>query len=182
MGLYLLQRIRKIMKQKQSKLGTQTGSFINWMMSSNSSMPQIGMGATELHWSDRTPWEVIDIANDGKKVTIRSMSHDALQNASEIGMGHQAWDIQPNPNGEVRILEWKWNAWRYQTSHYHVSEQWDKANDSNRSYMSKDDYWEWRVYTSENKENFPELFKLKHQWNPMRILFGRAEYYYDWEF
>lgn len=170
------------MKQKQSKLGHHTGSFMNWIMSSNSSMPEIGMGATELHWTDRTPWEVIDISRDGKKVTIRSMSHDALPEARQIGCGHQEWDIKPNPDGEVRTLEWKWGAWRYKTSQHIITEQWEKANDSNREYMSKDDYWAWRNYTSENKHLFPELFKLKYEWNQMRIVFGRAEYYYDWSF
>lgn len=181
MSIFALPNMKN-MKQKQAKLGTTSGSFINWMMSSNSTIPQIGMGATELHWSDRTPWEVIAIDNDGKGCTIRQMDVTAHPDAHKIGMGHQAWLITSNEEGHTRKLRWRHNAWRYKTSHYRITEQWEIANESNRQNMSFDDYHAWRTYTSENKERFTDLFKLHYEWHKMSIIFGNAEYHYDWEF
>lgn len=54
------------------KLGTETGSLVNHMMSRMvGSEPTIGEGATVLHWSDRTPCTVVGYDADKQIVMLR---------------------------------------------------------------------------------------------------------------
>jgi hypothetical protein len=45
------------------KLGTETGSVVNHLMSGTNGQPEpeIGMGATILQWSDRTPCTIVSV-------------------------------------------------------------------------------------------------------------------------
>lgn len=171
------------MKQKQAKLGTTSGSFINWMMSSNSTIPQIGMGATELHWSDRSPWEVIAIDKDGKGCIIRAMDVTAHPDAHKIGMGHQAWILTSNEYGHTRQLRWRHNAWRYKSERYYLSDLYWEHRQNARDTMDNQEFSEWLAkYNKEDAHLYPEYFEHRTEWHKMSIIFGNAEYHYDWEF
>lgn len=86
------------------------GSFTNYLMGNNDSTPVVGQGATELMYSDRTPYEVLEVSKDGKRCVIREMSAKAKANAG--GMGHQDWDILPDPTQPIERLVYKYGAWR----------------------------------------------------------------------
>lgn len=165
------------MKQKQTKLN-QTGSFINWMMSSNSSIPEVGKGATELHWSDRTPYEVLEVANDGKSALIRQYDTKASQ---QMQMGDQAWDLIPNEDNEAKWVHWKWNAWRTKHSRWYKTDKFWEDLESNKQTMDKEQLQIW-LDSMENKYNFPEYYEFHTEWNVKKLIFGHAEYYYDWSF
>lgn len=60
-------------KVQKSVAGHTTGSFINYMMGNNSTLPEVGKGCTILGWSDRHAYEVMNVSVDGKKVTIQQM-------------------------------------------------------------------------------------------------------------
>jgi hypothetical protein len=55
------------------RLGTQTGSLINNIMSRSvigEPTPEIGMGATMLSWTDRNPATIVSVFNKGKTLYI----------------------------------------------------------------------------------------------------------------
>lgn len=49
------------------KLGTQTGSLINHVMSTAKVIePKIGMGVTFLHWTDRSAGTIVEVVSDSR--------------------------------------------------------------------------------------------------------------------
>jgi hypothetical protein len=54
--------------QQRAKVGV-AGSFHNQLMSNNATLPEVGKGATELHYTDRTCYEVIEVSED--KMTVK---------------------------------------------------------------------------------------------------------------
>jgi len=165
------------MKQKQTKL-SHTGSFINWMMSSNSTIPEVGKGATELHWSDRTPYEVLEVANEGKSALIRQMGYRASR---QMQMGEQAWELFSEPENESIWVHWKWNAWRTKNSRWYKTDKFWEDLEANKQTMEKEELQIW-LDSMENKADFPEYYEFHTEWNVKKLLFGKAEYYYDWSF
>jgi hypothetical protein len=96
------------MKQKQQL--KETGSFFNYLMANNSSIPVVGKGATILLYSDRKVAEVIEVSKDGKKVVIEHL------NAKNIGkqFGEQDWEF--SPSGINQTIVWRNNAWRIEVN------------------------------------------------------------------
>jgi hypothetical protein len=63
-----------------SVAGSTTGSLTNYLMGNNSSVPEIGKGATVLHWTDRHAYEVISVSKDRKKCTIQRYAPERTDN------------------------------------------------------------------------------------------------------
>lgn len=82
------------------KLGVETGSLVNAIMSNGNDIePTIGMGATELCWSDRHPLTVIDISKTGKTITLQK---DNAKRIDKSGMSEsQNYEYSRNPNGVI---------------------------------------------------------------------------------
>lgn len=54
------------------KLGTKTGSLINHLMSGPArTIPTVGMGATILHWTDRTACTIIAVNAKGTRIMVQ---------------------------------------------------------------------------------------------------------------
>lgn len=86
------------------------GNAINRIME-NGKMPkpEVGMGVTECLWSDRDPWEVIEVVND-KKIRIRELDY---KRKDDHGMSEsQSYDFFSKPDGEVRTLVLRNGRWR----------------------------------------------------------------------
>lgn len=61
--------------------------------------PQIGMGATVFHYTDRSPATVVKMSESGKTVWIQV---DQATRTDENGMSElQAYEYTPNPKGEL---------------------------------------------------------------------------------
>jgi len=71
--------------------------------------PEVGMGVTELLWSDRDPWEVIEVISE-KKIRIRELGYKRTDNdgISE----HQEYEFFQNPDGNVKTLVLRNGKWR----------------------------------------------------------------------
>ena len=71
--------------------------------------PEVGMGVTELLWSDRDPWEVIEVVND-KKIRIRELGYKRTDNdgISE----HQEYEFFSKPDGNVKTIVLRNGKWR----------------------------------------------------------------------
>lgn len=78
------------------KLGTETASLENWMMSGTNGQPEpfVGMGVTILHWTDRSAGTVV--AYDGKTMTIQG---DKAVRTDKLGMSDaQSYRYEPQPD------------------------------------------------------------------------------------
>ena len=82
------------------KLGIETGSLINHIKGNTiDCQPEVGMGVTELCWSDRHPFTIIDISKTGKTITIQ---RDKAIRLDKNGIGeNQDYKYERDPNGIV---------------------------------------------------------------------------------
>lgn len=58
--------------QKGKRIGS-AGGFFNQLMSHNCSVPVVGQGATELLYSDRYAYEVLEVNEDKKQQFFRDI-------------------------------------------------------------------------------------------------------------
>ena len=72
-------------------------------------IPEVGMGATKLWWSDRTPYTIIRIVSE-KCIVIQE---DLYRRIDHNGMSEdQTWEMGSNPTGiTVSIRKHKDGAW-----------------------------------------------------------------------
>lgn len=79
------------------RLGTQTGSLINHVLTHNvaNPMPKVGDGATIYHWSDRHAATVIAVEKN-----IVTVQADTAKRIDTNGMSEmQEYEFSPNPEG-----------------------------------------------------------------------------------
>ena len=92
------------------KLGVQTGSFVNWMMSQGQTPPVVGEGATVLLWTDRHAYFVDYVSEDGKEVVIERADCKRVDN---LGMSDQQfYHYGRNINANKITLRFKYRKWR----------------------------------------------------------------------
>lgn len=90
------------------KLGRDTGSLVNHIYSRSSLVPEIGMGATLLHWSDRDAATVI--AWNGKLLTVQQ--DKAIRHKDNIGMREdQRYDYERDPDGQIHHFKLTPKGW-----------------------------------------------------------------------
>lgn len=79
------------------------GSLTNRMQEeSKPATPTVGMGATELMYSDRKAYTVIEVSDSGKTCKAQS---DTATRTDKNGMSEsQTYRYEPNPDGEVITL------------------------------------------------------------------------------
>ena len=76
------------------------GNLTNRLMEGKQDIiPEIGMGATELCYSDRNPYTIIEIINPNKII----VQEDDAVNVGKVCYD-QDWKITPNPNGQKFTL------------------------------------------------------------------------------
>lgn len=148
-------------------------------MGNNSTTPEVGKGATLLFHSDRYPAEVLEVSADGKRCVIRQMSHKAKPNSG--GMGHQDWDITPNPDAPKETLVYRQGAWRKVVEQVTFEDNWID------SFATNEEMWDAQkrlgVFDEEGDlKVISGVTKVKRSYDKVNILFGKAEYHYDWEF
>ena len=94
------------------KLGKHTGSLVNHIYSrSKSPVPEIGMGATLLSWSDRHPATIIDIFTKGKFTYIKLQEDDAKRIDNNGISESQVYEYSRNPNGSITYFRLKDDNW-----------------------------------------------------------------------
>lgn len=170
------------LKQKGLKIGSQSGSIVNWMMSYNSSVPEVGKGATRLSWSDRHPYEVVEVSNDFKVVRLEEL--DATADLSKrLGEGHQNWIL--NKSGRFVTVVWRRGAWRTKGTEIHFTKSFIDEHKGVISYarqLTEDQ--RKAVYAGDIRpQNVVDgITERKTVYHKINIVFGIKEYYYDWSF
>ena len=96
------------------KLGTQTGSIVNHLysrMTIGQPIPEVGMGATILSWTDRHAATIIKVYQVGKYVMI-----DVQEDTSKVikGSGHDGsaeYEYSRDENGSVYHFRQEHDGW-----------------------------------------------------------------------
>lgn len=161
---------------QKKKVGV-AGSFINQMMGNNSSLPEVGKGATILKYSDREVAEVVEVSADYKTVKMERLS-TSWDNTLPGGCGHQNWKHEPT--GSFFELHWRNGAWRRKFIEIvWVDEFYKKFIDTDRNFrVTHSELWD------ENGmfQVVPGKSRQKVNWIKTEVLFGVKDYYYDWSF
>ena len=100
------------------KLGTQTGSVFNHIDSRavrGEPAPYVGMGATILHWTDRSAATIIKVEVI-RGVTYVTTQDDKAIRTDKNGMSEsQEYSYSPDPTGCIRVFKKhpKTNFWKF---------------------------------------------------------------------
>lgn len=163
--------------QKQ-KIGG-AGSFINQMMGNNSTEPKAGDYATIMHYTDRTVAYIKEVKLNG--IVVLQHCNTAADKSKSLGEGHQEWIHTPVEGSEYEIKYFR-GKWR------NICRSFELVDYDNKPA---------RTIKVEFPEIFDELYpnnsiwpvkeiagfsKKKTSYQPISIIFGRADYYYDWSF
>jgi hypothetical protein len=86
--------------------------------------PKVGMGATLCGWSDRHPYEVVEVSPSGKTITLRAMKAERDPSwkpewvaggfaGTVVNQNEQEWILSADPEGETikaRLTKKGWSA------------------------------------------------------------------------
>ncbi len=178
------------MKNQSRKIGV-SGGFINQMMGNNSSEPKVGEGATILHYSDRSAYQVIEVSEDGLSCVIQKMTTKGIGTC----YGDERYEYSDNPNGHKLTLEWNakkscWGEVGYSVEiikslynkYYKVHGY--KTTDILLKYFGLNDYQD--LYEDPEADNYYNqkkvikgLTKRYKNFSKVSVIFGVAEQYRD---
>lgn len=173
---------------KQTKKVGVSGSFINQMMGNNASTPEVGKGATLLHYTDRSVCEVIEVSEDGMKAKLEYLE-TIWDNTLSGGMGHQNW--KHLPTGNFFEVVWRKNGWysigtevsftkqvRYEAAEagfgFCIARYLESKSPELLRSVYDGDVWPRKVVEG--------ITKSRVKYNKREILFGTMDYHYDWSF
>jgi hypothetical protein len=89
-------------------MSNHTGSLVNHIMGGSQPTPEVGMGATMLGWTDRSPATIIAVSASGKRVTVRE---DKATRTDSNGMSDaQSYTYEPDDNGVERAYTLRKNG------------------------------------------------------------------------
>lgn len=128
------------------KLGTQTGSLMNHIMS-NTSVHEIipgETGATLLGWTDRHPATVVDLFNKGDYTYIVVQADEWYVESGSMHDGSAKYAYLKNPKGYKSIFRFKTDgssgfqkvAWNKETNRY------NKISNGGLSVGQRDKYYD----------------------------------------
>lgn len=127
----------------------------------------VGTGVTEYHWSDRTPWEVIEV-RDQKHVTVRAMDHVHVGD----GQMDNNWKLISNPDNPTRQLERRGKYWYWTTT---ITAEDITGIEEDTDALLRLCLAGYDVETIRAKGKQTKRRRAN-------ISFGVAQYYYDYEF
>ncbi len=87
---------------------TPTNSLVNNLMAnSKSPTPAVGMGATELQWTDRSPYTIVEVKS-ASRIVVQA---DSSKRIDGNGMSEsQDYEYSPNPNGRKVVVTLRKNG------------------------------------------------------------------------
>lgn len=158
--------------QKKLKPGVETGSFVNMMMSQNSTLPEVGKGATVLHWTDRHAYEVIEVSNNKKRVVVQQYLPKRIdKNGMSESQEYEYKELSP----VKEVIVWKWGGWRFERD--------ELIPINEEQYYSRS--------RKEIEDSYDENGFMKHQqgltkwvkkYHKVDIVWGEKREYYDFTF
>jgi hypothetical protein len=171
-------------KQQSRKIGV-AGGFMNQLMGNNQSIPVIGEGATILHYSDRSAYEVIEVSPNGHSCVIRSMDTTWCG----LAYGDEQYTYQSNPENGTQNIEWNAKKQQWQSFGYSV-----QLIKSLREKLFKQHGWKFwdnlpngltgddlyiDIANSNEMKLVDGVTKLYKNTSPVSIIFGTMDEYRD---
>lgn len=141
---------------------------------------KVGTGMTEYSWSDRHPYEVVEVV-DQTNVFVRGLDH--IKNGEAYS---NEWKLVSNENNPIIELKLKNGVWMRVVNF--SKEMWmNNAKDMAREHTEKIDvYYDYckamSGLTSKEKEKVEAGKVVKKLRKFGNVSFGVAEYYYDYSF
>ncbi len=130
---------------------------------------KVGTGVTEFYWSDRHPYEVVEVI-DQKHVVIRKLDHKAIGEAFS-----NDWELTSNEKNPREEVVKRGKYW------YSVSRI--TAEEAKEIYEGNDiDAKLWACHHNFDLPAIIESGKTKTTYSRRNLSFGFAEYHYDYEF
>jgi len=178
--------MKTLEKRQTAKVGV-AGSFFNQLMANNATIPQVGKGATELLYTDRRCYEVIEVSEDGKTARLQFLEAEWDKKLGG-GQGHQNWILKPIER--YLTVTWRQGAWRMVGKEISFTKEFLKECESNGinfigQWMRKnnpelaDKIWAGDIRPQNVVEGYT---KERIVYEKIKLIFGVKEYYYDWEF
>lgn len=126
----------------------------------------VGTGVTEYYYSDRHPYEVVDV-KDQKHVSVRALDHKHVGN----GCMDNNWELVSNENNSVRMLTKRGNYWYWTTV-------------VTKDILDSIDKIETQLFLCHNNIDVNQLKEKGKvtRYRRANVSFGVADYYYDYEF
>lgn len=125
----------------------------------------VGTGVTEYYWSDRHPYEVIEVI-DQKHVKVRALNH------RHVGYGYMDnnWELVSDENNPVKMLTKRGKYWYWTVT-------------VTKDILENDDI-DTMLFLAHNNINADKLKEKGKvtRYRRANVSFGVAEYYYDYEF
>lgn len=169
--------------QQRAKIGV-AGNFINQFMGNNSTLPEVGKGMTQMHYSDRTCYEVIEVSADFKTVLVEHLdaTHD---NSCPAVAGHQDWIL--SPTGYFQTVVWRKNGWCFKGEEVVFTKEFARLADEAGHYFAqahltptqKEFIYAGNVWPQNVIEG---ITKRRNTYHKINVIFGVKDYRYDWEF
>lgn len=171
------------MKQKNLKLGKHTGSVMNHLMSSNSTLPEVGKGCTILMWSDRHAYEVISVSEDKKRVVIQQY---IAERVDKNGMSECQEYKYEKLNGHNEEIVWRNDAWRKVVIQHVYEKNYLQEYELRKKETGNDKAWDEMIKPLFNEYGDLMLVegktKVKKTFPVVSILWGEKREYYDFSF
>ena len=163
-------------KQKGKRVGG-PGGFFNQLMSNNSSVPEVGKGATILHYSDRDAYEVLEVNEEKKTCVIQKYNAKRIDgNGMSDAQTYEYKELEGSPF----TLYWKYNAWRRKRIYFEWILEKDcwPTQEMSDEYKAKGGEYAGAFLATE----IPGLTKKRTSWDKVNIIFGVKREYYDFSF
>lgn len=158
---------------------SQTGSFFNYLMGNNESIPVVGEGGTRLMYSDRHAFEVLEVSKCGKKVVC---DYYRPKRTDNHGMSDcQSYEYK-ELSGHPFQLEYRHGSWKVKNQKMEFEQaHWDL-------YISSGDEGYEKYIKPYQDENgciniiVEGVTKLVTSYSKMDVVFGVKRHYYDYSF
>ena len=169
------------MKNTALKIGKETNSLVNAMYSVNTGSPVVGQGATLLHWTDRSCFQVVSVAEDGQSAVIEQLNAVA-DKTKQLGEGHQNWLLEPT--GNLKTIKCRKGVWGVETTEIVFTEEFKKNAKHFALFLDLTPEQRESVYEG---ATFPKnvvegITRIKKGFSKMNLVFGVLDYHYDWTF
>ena len=167
-------------KQQKSILGKTTGSLVNYLMGNNKTLPIVGEGATVLMHSDRHACEVLAVSDDCETVCVA----DYIPERTDTNGMSECQDYKYEKISEhIDVLVWRKNGWK------RVIQTVEFVDSFYKEYKARPDNkkaWEEMIKPLFEDGHVlslvPGKTRLKTTYDPISIIFGVKEEYYDFSF
>lgn len=140
------------------------GNLINRMEENMKGLkPEIGLGVTEYMYSDRNAYEITEVQDDKHfKMRKYNVKHNG-------NYGDQNWELISDENNTTYDMVYRYNKW-YQRIAY--------TKESLERTMKEDGV------VLLDKKTFDKAMKdgVAYKYIEKKIVIGKADYYYDFEF